>query len=123
MKKATKVLSARVPLEVHQLITKQAKQSGLSTSGYLGALVRSKDLPMKFTKGGVLPSQNIPDEMDEVLSMFGGLAVGTLVYHILQSQMPQDKYTQKEIDGYATILGIAGGLLSAFGIHEAIRDK
>ncbi len=123
MKKATKVLSTRVPIEIHNLITKQAKQSGLSKSAYLGELVKSKDLPTKYAKGGLLPSQNIPDEMNEVLSMFGGLAVGTLVYHILQNQMPTDKYTKQEIDGYATILGIAGGLLSAFGIHEAIRDK
>lgn len=123
MQKNTKVLSTRVPLEIHKLITKQAKASGLTTSGYLGELVKSKDLPTKFTKGGLLPSQNIPDEMNEVLSMFGGLAVGTLVYHILQSQMPTDKYTQDQIDGYSTILGIAGGLLSAFGIHEVIKEK
>ena len=41
-KKITKVLSARVPMELHELITTQAKQMGMTKSAYLSELVKSR---------------------------------------------------------------------------------
>ena len=118
MKKDTKVLSARVPLDLHKTIAKRAKGLGLSTSAYLTEMVKSSDVPTKFTKGGVLPSMEVPSQMKDVLSAFGGTGVGILVYHLVVNHFPKDKYTKSQREGYGMILGIAGGLLSTWGISS-----
>ena len=117
------VISARVPVDVAQMIKKGAKNQGISPSKYISNFVTST--PQKFEKGGnvAIVNYELPDEAKQVLSAVGGLGIGILVYNILQNHLPTDTMDQEQRDNVALLGSIAGGLVGLLAIDSLLSKK
>lgn len=118
-----KVISARVPKDVVDMIETACKQRKMSKSAYILEMV-STPLPIKMESGGIINKKvELPDELNALLSGVGGLGVGLLTFRLMKSYMPTDKFTPEEIDVYAGVAAVACGFLSGYGIKKLLEDK
>jgi hypothetical protein len=121
--KQSRVISARVPVDVADLFNKACKQKGLTKSSYMVELMSTPGLPMKMKGGGEVASIDVPEELKEILTAVGGVGIGFLVFKIITAYMPKDKYTKNEINVYAAIGAVAAGFASAYGINKLMNEK
>lgn len=119
----SKVISARVPIDVAEMFEKSRKIKGLTKSKYMVELMSTPSLPTYKVGGQILSTEEMPDELSEVLSAVGGIAIGTMIYKLLIVYLPKDRFTAEEIKGYAMIGGVACGLASAYGINKMINPE
>lgn len=111
----TKIISARVPVDIAEMFEKSCKQQGLTKSKALSQMIAQPDLsPTVMAKGGDVSSIKVPDELMSTLAPVGGVGVGIITYQLVKSYFPKDKFTEEQIDGYAWILSIAAGFGGMF---------
>jgi len=117
----TKIISARVPVDIAKMFEKSCKQQGLTKSKAMMQIISSPNLPMKkMAKGGEL---EVPDELMSTLAPVGGAGAGILTYQLVKSYFPKDKFTDEQIDGYAWILAIAAGFGGMFLLDSIGKKK
>lgn len=119
---SSKIISARVPIDVVEMFEKARKHKGLTKSKYMVELMSTPSLPSYKLGGKPSKVETMPDELFEVLSAVGGVAVGTLVYQLMMVYLPKDRFTPEEMKGYAMVGGIACGLASAYGINKMVSN-
>lgn len=115
-------ISARVPLDVAEMIKRASKKQGISQSAYISnAIVNTP----KMAKGGVIDLQmnNVPEEVGGILTVVGGLGAGTIVYQLLKNYLPADKFDKEQIEMIAIGSAIAGGLLTSSLIESVVNKK
>lgn len=122
----TKVISARVPIDVAEAFESACKHKGLTKSKYLTNIMSTPntyELQTMSQGGLVVDDIKLPEEVKTILSTSGGLLIGSLVYKSIQMGL-QDKpqYTKEDVNLYAIIGAVACGLGSAFGIHAMLQD-
>lgn len=115
----TKVISARVPLDIANMFENACKQKGITKSKYLGEILTTP-LPVTATMaaGG---ETDIPDEVNQFISLVGGAGIGLLVYKLMQAGLPDERFSKAEKDAYSAVLAIAAGFISGYGINKLIR--
>jgi hypothetical protein len=115
----TKVLSTRVSPDVAKMFSRQAKKLGISQSQLLKQKVMGTDTPVVYEEGGLI---EVPDDIRQVLSGVGGIAIGGLVYKAVHKNLEEsDAYTKDQIVMYSSVSAIACGLLGGVALHELIR--
>jgi hypothetical protein len=116
----TKIMSVRVPLDVADMIENTCKSRGITRNALLSECLASQGRLSinKMAKGG---QTMMPDELNQVLSAVGGVAIGTTVYHILDNELPKE--WDKETKNLVSFLGaVAGGLAAVYGIHKLLQE-
>jgi hypothetical protein len=120
----TVVISARVPVDVASMIKQACKHENISTSKYLQKIVESPSTTPKMVNGGVLISNDvieIPKEIKSILVAFGGVGVGTIVYNLLQTHLPKDKFTDEQRDNISILCAIASGFGSLIALEKLVE--
>jgi len=110
----TKVLSVRVPEEFASSLQLYCKSNKTSVSQYMQE---------GFKTVGMVALDDIPmeSEISELLlSTGGGSLVGILAYKGIKHSL-KDKYTEGQIETFATLGGIAIALFSAIGINKLMK--
>jgi hypothetical protein len=115
----TKTLSVRVPIDVASTIENLCKQRGVTRNQLLTECIASQGVigVNNFQKGGIAP---MDDTLTQVLIGIGGLSTGTVVYHLLNNNLPRnwDKDTREMI---SMISAIGSAFAIVYGLDKAVR--
>jgi hypothetical protein len=118
------VISARVPVDIANMIKQSCKTQNLTTSKYLQQIVKQPSTTPKLSKGGiVVPSNNvdIPKELKPILTAVGGIGVGTIVYKLLKTYLPDDKFTEEQKENISLLCAIASGIGGLIAIDKLLE--
>lgn len=117
---ATKTLSVRLPLDVHENIENICKQRKINKNRLLQEIISSEGVVNinTYSTGGEV--QNVPDFLHDVLVGIGGVATGTIVYHILKNNLPKD-WDENTIEMVSFFSAIASGFGMAYGLHKTSK--
>lgn len=117
------VISARVPVDVAQMIKNGAKTQGISPSKYISNFVTYT--PQKLNKGGniAIVNHELPEEIKQVLSAVGGLGIGILVYNVLKNYLPTDTMDKETRENVALLGSVAGGLVGLLALDSLLNKK
>ena len=121
----TKTLSFRVPIDVANNIENLCKQRGITRNAMLQEVIASEGYVgvNQFKNGGsVARISPMPEEIITMLSVVGGVGTGTLVYHLLNNNLPQT-WSEDKRKATATICAIASGLGMLFALEKATRRE
>ena len=121
----TKTLSVRVPIDVANNIENLCKQRGITRNAMLQEVIASEGYVgvNQFKHGGSVARINpMPEEITALLSVVGGVGTGTLVYHLLNNNLPQT-WSEDKRKATATICAIASGLGMLFALEKATRRE
>lgn len=120
-KKPSKVISARVPIEVHDSFVEMCNQKGISKSKYLSEIVSTPTHDL-LRHGGEVDSNSIelPEDVKVLFAATGGYFLGKLVYKSVLTGL-DGKYSKERIELYAMLSAVAVGLGSSFGIHKIME--
>jgi pyridoxal biosynthesis lyase PdxS len=114
----TKTLSVRVPIDVASLVENTCKQRGITRNQLLTECIASQGVVgvNNFGKGGV--AKPMDDTLTQILIGVGGVATGTVVYHLLNNNLPKswDKETREMI---SIISAIGSAFAMAYGLDKA----
>jgi hypothetical protein len=119
----TKTLSVRVPIDVANNIENLCKQRGITRNAMLQECIASEGVVgvNQFANGGsVSPINTMPEEITMMLSVVGGVGTGTLVYHLLNNNLPRT-WTEERRLAVSTICALASGLGMLFALEKATR--
>lgn len=119
--KKSKIISARVPEDVAELLDKACKRSGESRNAYLGRIISSVDTSKPTNDLQV--ERSMPDVTKTLISALGGVGAGTIVYKILDSHLPRDRWEDDERQSIVNISTIAAALIAGVGIHQLLKDS
>lgn len=129
----TKVISARVPIDVANMFDAIAKEKGVTKSSILvDALTQAPNTSVNasmLAKGGkvaVIPklATPFPDELKGLLSIGGGLGTGLIVYNVLEAFLPDDgRWTNEKRNAISTLGATAAGLLGFLTIDSLVNKK
>lgn len=114
---ATKTLSVRLPLDVHQNIEKLCKERNLNKNRLLQEIIAGEGIVnIKSVENGTYDGE-IPDMLNDVLIGIGGLATGTVVYHVLKNHLPKtwDDDTREIV---AILSSISSGFAMIYGLQK-----
>lgn len=119
----TKIISARVPLDVAEMVENACKHKGVNKSQLITRLITAPRNEV-YSQGGELA---VIDTMDEgvrsILSAGGGLAIGLLIHNVLKTHLPTDRFHSEESRNDAIILcTIAAGMGAMLGINKLIKS-
>lgn len=124
----TTTVSARVPIDVAEMVENTCKQRGMSKSALIGELLTMAPSKQVHKVGGkvggaVLDTKStMPEELKHIISAAGGLGVGMLVYNILDNHLPDEKFKSKEMkNNVVTLCAIAVGFGAVFGIAQLLK--
>jgi len=120
MSKLTKTLSVRVPLDVANRIETLCKQRNMNRNQLLQECIASEGVVgvKSFTKGGV--TEPMPEILTDLLVGVGGVATGTVVYHLLNNNLPKT-WSQDTRELVSAVSAIASGLTMIYGLNKATR--
>ena len=121
------VISAKVTPDIAKAIKAQAKSEGKSVSAWVSdRATTTKDMAL----GGAIVPGTIAESIAGAALMFGGSAfVGILTYKAIYAslqganQKKEVKYTEGEIEGIATLLGVTGAILTGTLLKELIQRR
>jgi hypothetical protein len=121
----TTTISARVPVDVANMLKHSCKQNGMNMSKYLTQIVTTPQNNNSLASGGLVNVDDIklPSEIKAVLSALGGAGIGLLVYKLIKAYMPRDKFEEDTIENIALLSAIASGLGSVIAIDKLIRKE
>lgn len=116
----TKTLSVRVPIDVAKLVETTCKQRGITRNQLLTECIASQGVVgvNNFAKGGVAEPMN--NVLSDILIGIGGVATGTVVYHLLNNNLPKtwDKETREMV---SMISAIGSAFAMVYGLDKATR--
>ena len=122
---ATKVISARVPLDVYAMLETLSKQQGLSKNKIVGDLIStSATTPSVLSVGKPsIKVKPMPKILKNALVGVGGLGVGYIVYELLQEHLPKYNFSTDEVDNISSFGAIATGLGTSAFLAHLMRDS
>jgi hypothetical protein len=128
MSELTKVISARVPIDVANMFDAIAKEKGVTKSSILvDALTQAPNTSVNasmLAKGGKLATTPFPDELKGLLSIGGGLGTGLIVYNVLEAYLPNDgRWTDEKRNAISTLGATAAGLFGFLTIDSLVNKK
>ncbi len=116
----TKTISVRVPIDVANRIETLCLQRNINKNQLLQECIASEGIVgvNNFEKGGV--AEPMPDVLTQILIGVGGVATGTLVYHLLNNNLP-DSWDKETRELVSAVSAIASGFAIAYGLDKATR--
>lgn len=119
----TTTISARVPVDIANMLKHSCKQKGTNISQYLTQIVTTPPNNISLGSGGIVNVDNIelPSELKTVLSALGGAGIGLLVYKLIKAYAPKDKLEDSAIENIALLCATVSGLGSVIAIDKLIR--
>lgn len=124
MKASTKVLSARIPVDVMATIDTICKNKGQTRSQFVTSMVAEQQSNNFYEKGGSIQTRTIPKELQEILIGAGVATIGIGTYSLLNKTLAtvvdedgNSKFTSGEIE----FISIASALTIALAGHGLIR--
>lgn len=129
MKELTKVLSARIPVDVMNAIDEMAKSSGMNRSQWVTNVVaNAKVNDFRMSTGNVIQIKPVPDDIEQLLVAGGVAVVGIGSYSLMTDYLEKQRkpdgtalYNADEIKFIGAMVGIAISMVS-FGIYKAISN-
>lgn len=122
----TKTISARVPLDIYEMVENTCKHKGLNKSQLITEMITKAPSKPSLSKGGSVVNvseSTMPEEIRHVLSAAGGLGAGLLVYNVLDEHLPTDRFESEETKRDIVILcSIAVGLGAMFGLSKLLKS-
>ena len=117
----SRVISARVPVDVAEMFENVCKTKGVSVSeGVKNMILKPSTSPV--AANSVVDTVKVPDELSMLLVSIGGLAVGTLVYATLNEYLPKDERLDSETRQLLCFIGaVATAGASAYGLHKLAK--
>jgi hypothetical protein len=116
----TTTLSVRVPIDVATMVANTCKQRGINRNQLLTECIASQGVVgvNNYSNGGVAEPMN--DVLTDILIGIGGVATGTVVYHLLNNNLPKtwDKDTREMV---SMISAIGSAFAMAYGLDKATR--
>lgn len=122
----TVVISARVPVDIANMIKQSCKSNNMTTSKFLQNMVENPSTSIKKANGGnIIIADNIqlPEIVKGLLSTAGGLGAGTIVYKVLQAYLPKDYFNKDQIDGISISAAIASGFIGFIAVDKLIKKR
>lgn len=113
----TKTISVRLPLDVIKNIENICKQRNINKNKLLQEIISSEGIVNvnSFNDGGKLDT--LPEIVEDVLIGLGGVAVGTVVYHVMKKNLPKT-WSEDKIEMVSVLSSIVGGLGTTWGLHK-----
>ena len=129
MKELTKVLSARIPVDVMTAIDEMAKSSGMNRSQWVTNVVATAKInDFKMSAGNVIQIKPVPEDIEQLLVAGGVAVVGIGSYSLMTDYLEKQRkpdgtalYNSDEIKFIGAMVGIAISMVS-FGIYKAISN-
>ena len=116
----TTTLSVRVPIDVAEMVINTCKQRGINRNQLLTECIASQGVVgvNNFAKGGF--AEPMDDILTNVLIGIGGVATGTVVYHLLDNNLPKewDKETREMV---SMVSAIASAFAMTYGLDKTTR--
>jgi len=122
---ATKVISARVPLDVYAMLETLSKQQGQSKNKIVGDLIStSATTPSVLSIGKPsIKVKPMPKILKNALIGVGGMGVGYIVYELLQQKLPNYNFTDEEVNNLSMLGALATGLGTSALLAHIVRDS
>lgn len=123
----TTTISARIPSDVADMLKKSCEQKGINVSKYLTNMITSptvngnSHISSNKLVLNDFESFELPSELKSVLSALGGTGVALIVYKLIKTYMPQDKFEKDTIENIALLSAIASGLGSVIAIDKLLK--
>lgn len=118
----SKTISARVPLDIAEMVENTCKQRGLNKSQLIGELITQAPSKQNFKGGGAVQTSSIPEEVKSLLAGAGGLGVGMLVHNVLDEHLPVDRFKSEDSRQDIILLcSIAVGMGALLGISSLLK--
>jgi hypothetical protein len=122
----TKTISARVPLDIAEMVENACKHKGVNKSQLITSLITQAPNKPNMAQGGVVAKtmnvDSMPEEVRHLLSAGGGLGVGLLVHNVLDEYLPTDKFDNEQIRKDIILLAaIAVGMGAMFGLSKLLK--
>lgn len=122
----TKTISARVPVDVYEMVENTCKHKGLNKSQLIQDLITQAPSKQSMKVGGEIANiddSSMPEEVRHMLSAAGGLGAGLLVYNVLDEHLPVERFKSEEMKRDIVILcSIAVGLGAMFGLSKLLKQ-
>ena len=117
----TTTISARVPVDVANMLKHSCNKNGVSMSKYLTHIVTTPNANSVSSEGLLIDKTELPSEIKTVLSTLGGAGIGLLVYKLVKAYMPKDEFEEGVIESVAVLCAFASGIGSVVAIDKLIR--
>lgn len=116
----TKTLSVRVPIDVANMIENTCKQRGITRNQLLTECIASEGVVgvNNYSEGGVAEPMN--EVLTDILIGIGGLATGSVVYHLLNNNLPKS-WNEDTREMVSMISAIGSAFAMAYGLEKATR--
>ena len=121
----TKTISARVPLDVAEMVENSCKHKGLNKSQLITELITQAPNKPVYKGGGeiAISESSMPEEVRHLLSAGGGLGVGLLVHNVLDEHLPHDRFKNADARNDVIMLcAIAVGMGAMFGLSKLLKQ-
>ena len=122
----TKTISARVPVDVYEMVENTCKHKGLNKSQLIQDLITQAPSKQSMKVGGEIANiddSSMPEEVRHMLSAAGGLGAGLLVYNVLDEHLPTERFNSEEAKRDIIILcSIAVGMGAMFGLSKLLKS-
>lgn len=118
---SSKVISARVPLDIAEMFEIQAKSKGLTKSKMLQNIITNPPKPTVYKGGGEI--SQLPDELDGLLTAVGGVGMGLLIFKAVNNALDHDVYSENERYMIAGASALAGGMLTGKLLKELFNPS
>lgn len=116
----TVVISARVPVDIANMIKRTCETQNLTTSKYLQKIALQPSTPIKIENRHT-DTFNLPKEVKPILSVAGGLGIGTIVYNILMNNLSDDKFTSEQKQNISILCAIASGIGGLIAVDKLLE--
>ena len=116
----TTTLSVRVPIDVATMVANTCKQRGINRNQLLTECIASQGVVgvNNYANGGV--AEPMPEMLTDLLIGVGSLATGTVVYHLLNNNLPKS-WSQETREMVSIVSAISSGFAMAYGLEKATR--
>lgn len=125
----SKVLSARVPVDVMTTIDELCSKQGVSRSQWLTTVVSEQKTSDFYKDGGVIQSRMIPKEMQDILVTAGVATVGILSFNLVNKALlkavdenGKPKFSEGEVAFISTVTALAIAM-TGFGIVKSLVNE
>jgi hypothetical protein len=116
----TKTLSVRVPIDVANNIENLCRQRGITRNAILQECIASEGIVgiKNFSNSGSI--EPMPEMLTEFLIGVGGVATGTVVYQLLNNNLPKT-WSRETREMVSIISAFASGFAMVYGLDKATR--
>lgn len=118
-----KTFSVRLSDEYFKAIENIRDTKGLSSNSEVIRHLLEQPSPTMAKGGQVVEKIELPEELKPVIAMAGGGLAGVMTYKILKTYLPKDRFTNDDIETFASIAAIAVGLLGMVGIGKLMDNE